>query len=256
MDLSVSREPFYRKSQTRFRTVTVQDKRHFKDIILNTSWSPIVFAGGGRRSSNFLSARVCAVDVDHGLSISSAKSMLRGAGLKSIIATTKSHREGADRFRVIAFFETLITDLKTYEYNITKVISAFGGDACGDGGRYFFPSREIVFDQDGRGVTVGREPVETDAPAAYEPPKHLARDKLPLRVKMFLKGHLQPDWSRHATIYYAARVLASCGVPFETVTRTILELDFDRRRVGGYITDSEIERTIADAFDKEAKRNG
>jgi len=252
MLISVSDQPASERIHNKFTAVNIKDFGHFRSTILNNAWSPIVWQGGVRKGCNFVSARVCAVDVDYGLTTQEA--LDTASGLKIIIAPTKSHTSDKQRFRAIMFFEKTITDPGEYQATMKWAIDLFGGDACGDLGRFFYPSKSIRNFE-------GTHPVMVRAAEIKPPPSggddYQLTGRLPFEVRVFFKdGTLCRSGSRHSTIYYVARRLAGLGLPLETVLHMINEAPFSRKRVGGRITDTEIERTVVDAFNREAKTSG
>lgn len=126
------------------------------NYVLKHVWAPSLFDGGRRLKASFQSSEVFALDFDTpGYSLAQAK--LDWADSVHIIATSKSHglpkdgQPACDRFRIVSIWERPITDLKEFEFNITKLINNYNADpACKDGARYFFPCEKVVsFNADG-----------------------------------------------------------------------------------------------------------
>lgn len=136
--------------------------KRFSDIsysILNFTWSPIIFRQYTRNQQNFHMATVVGLDFDNKdevtMPLGNAVDNVF-CDLRHIIATTRNHQKPkdgsppADRFRVILQFERPIYDLRTYRYNVSRLVRHWGSDeAAKDGARLFFPSVEIVSKGDG-----------------------------------------------------------------------------------------------------------
>lgn len=144
------------------------DINKLASIISKIPWSPIVWENGYRAKKNFISAYWCALDFDSGeLTLDQAVNNVF-CDYKHIIATTKHHqieKDGlppCDRFRVIVPFEYEIKNLKQYEQTLVILIRNVGADtACSDGGRFMWPSFDIVsINDDTEGFTADVLPIE------------------------------------------------------------------------------------------------
>lgn len=135
---------------------------YIERAITSRVWSPACFTGGVRLEKNFLGSYICALDFDApNTPLHCAIEQFKD--YSHIIGTTKSHQKEkngitCDRYRVVLWFDRLVTDLAEYKHNMTLQISAYYADkACKDGARFFFPCKEIV-SSNGNGKLV---PVET-----------------------------------------------------------------------------------------------
>lgn len=117
-------------------------------VICQRAWSPCLFSEGIRLEKNFCSADVAALDFDNGLSLADGIQLF--SKFKHCIGTTKSHGLKGDRFRVILFFDSTITNLAIYKSTMTHLIYTYKADrACKDGARFFYPCKDVVSVGDG-----------------------------------------------------------------------------------------------------------
>ncbi|WP_186082944.1 plasmid replication protein, CyRepA1 family [Burkholderia gladioli] len=96
---------------------------------------------GPRKSKNFLSMQVLAVDIDSGLTIDDvlAHPFFRKFGW--FVYTTPSHRPDAPRFRIVFLMERPIETERRMKLVYTGIIRMFAGDrSCADASRLFFGS--------------------------------------------------------------------------------------------------------------------
>lgn len=122
------------------------------NFINKKPWSPIVWHGGRRAKSNFLSASLVALDFDSGeWTLEDGIQYALAANLSTVIATTKSHRKekngqpACDRFRMVIAAEQT-TSLDDFEYTMKVFMTEVPCDkSCKDGGRFYFPCRELVW---------------------------------------------------------------------------------------------------------------
>lgn len=106
-------------------------------------WSGIDWIGGYRETNNFLRADWGALDFDGSYSLEQA--CKDWCDTTSIIMTTKSDSPKERRFRVLFLYEKTITSCAQYVYNIETFIDKYNSDSNAiDGGRMFWPGREIV----------------------------------------------------------------------------------------------------------------
>lgn len=224
----------------------------FASLITHNVWSPIVWSQQKRKQSNFERCDYLALDIDDGWTIKEAIEWATERKYSVIIATSKSHqipkddKPPCDRFRMVLPFEKTITDLDTYRYNMKEVMKLVPCDkATKDGARYFFPCRDIVYQQIG-----SRYPVLT-IPEDYVTQREIvlrkkARNKnyinagvTPVWVnEVFLNG--PPDgWSRNTTIFKVSATLSELGWDYETILHEVRHTPYLKT-----LSIDEIERTI------------
>jgi len=136
---------------------------HLGDLgpeITEYPWSPSLF-NGTRSIKNFESSSVLAYDIDNypeqkQLRLDEAKELFKD--YRVILGTTKSHQvqkgknPPADRYRIIFTLDKPITDAAQYtaHWNYYKEklgLNGIADEAAKDAARYFFPCKEIVFNQ-------------------------------------------------------------------------------------------------------------
>ena len=139
-------------------------------LICKVSWSPFIFSSSKddqkphRTRKNFISTSLLVFDIDEGLSIAEAKGKLEG--WQYVLAPTKSHQKeklsgqtrkpACDRFRVILFLESEITDPAIYQatwLSFSKVLGVVD-EQCKDTARFYFPCTEVYENQQGKLVTI------------------------------------------------------------------------------------------------------
>lgn len=123
-------------------------------------WCPSLF-NGTRSVKNFVSSQVLAYDIDNypdqkQLRLDDAKILFKDYCV--ILGTTRSHQvqkgknPPADRYRIILTLDNPITDADLYtahwQYYKEKLgLTGIADEAVKDAARYFFPCKEIVFNQ-------------------------------------------------------------------------------------------------------------
>jgi hypothetical protein len=157
---------------------------YLERAITKHCWSPIIIKGGHRLEKNFLGSHICALDFDAPYTPLDC-AIEEFKDFSHIIATTKSHQKPkngvvCDRYRVVLWWERLITDLAEYKFNLSKQIDNYYSDkACKDGARFFFPCVDIV-SSNGNGKLV---PVD-----ALPLVKHHAVSGVPLKAYSKVKS--------------------------------------------------------------------
>lgn len=167
----------------KFEQIKIETMRDALTIINRSVWSPIVWDGGLRRSSNFLFSDYCGLDFDDSVSLDEAISIFKD--YRCIIATTENHRKQkngvyADRFRVVIPWERRIVCSNEYRHSMSLAIERYSADgACKDAGRLFKPSVDVALLNDA-----------DDMPVVEAP----ARDELRTVTKQ--RGTGMPGWLR------------------------------------------------------------
>lgn len=124
-------------------------KFDLSSVITSCIWAGVGWAGGRRKESNFLFSDWCVLDFDSG-QMTLSEAIRNWCDCAHVIGTTKSHmipKNGVtcDRFRVAIPWETRITDIKTYRYNMLKLTETYPIDSqCKDGARLFFPCTAVI----------------------------------------------------------------------------------------------------------------
>jgi len=143
---------------------------YLERAITKHCWSPIIIKGGHRLEKNFLGSYICALDFDAPYT-PLACAIEEFKDFSHIIATTKSHQKPkngvvCDRYRVVLWWERLITDLAEYKFNLAKQIDNYYSDKqCKDGARFFFPCVDIVSSNgNGKVIEVVKPPALDVAP--------------------------------------------------------------------------------------------
>lgn len=125
------------------QTVTVTDENHLIQLITHHAWSPFVFSGY-RHSDNFVSCDFLVYDIDEGLTIDEADTILSSNNFCYLILPSPSHTETNHRFRIIIPLAHSILDLETYEetWKTGADILKFVDKQCSDPCRGYFGSRD------------------------------------------------------------------------------------------------------------------
>lgn len=192
-------------------------------------WSPIVWRDGVRLQDNFLHTDLIGLDFDDGeLTLEAAIEFFKNADLRTIIGTTKSHQKekrtpsgsvspACDRFRVIIEAERC-DSLADYRYTNHVFMNNLPADkSCKDGGRYFAPCREIVW----QGGSV-RAKWLTAPPKPKPVKKEFASTQMPNWVRQAINVGPGVNESRHRTCYAVGAELSKLGWDVDTITETIM----------------------------------
>jgi hypothetical protein len=161
MHISVSKSGGVKnaKYHSHFHTIDV-GRETFKKHIISSIWSPMLWRNGVRGNANFLACSMVVLDFDSGIwSISDTIDFLNETGYKGFMGTTKSHQKEkvtplgvvsppCDRFRLCLILEKPITDLTRYRMQMVDIMKAIPVDkSCKDGGRFFYPCTEIIWER-------------------------------------------------------------------------------------------------------------
>lgn len=224
-------------------------------VMLFYAWSPIVFRGGYRAQKSFIEASWCGLDFDNGeMSLEDAKK--RFCDMIHVIGTTKSHRRPkngvvADRFRVVLLFEEKITDIKTYRWNMRKLLEEYpeADETCKDGARFFWPCTKIVqVEKEGF-----KREVDKDVPDWF------MREPTADEVRSQMKTRALPRWviarlsrpiekgKRNITVYKIAKDMTRYGILKEDIVHAILSSPTYRDDLSQE-THDEVLKTIGSAW--------
>lgn len=234
MYVSVSRNAaFDPKRQTHFDVREVKGLAGFSDIITAVPWSPIIWEGGQRLKKNFKSCKYAALDFDDGeWTIGDAVNWCKAQGVAAIIGTSKSHqieksgKPACDRFRLVVPFESEITARHHYEGRMAELHTTMPCDkSCSDAARFFWPCKEVVYRQLGRGLEVGEpgmfQSVEKKRAVADMMADIGTDGMLPPWVQAYL-AHGAPHGLRHVVCYKLGATLYWAGYRFEEVLARVM----------------------------------
>lgn len=124
-------------------TVQIVDDANLLKYVTKYAWSPFVF-DGVRHADNFISCDFLVYDIDEGLTIDDADSILSGTNYCYLILPSPSHTRENHRFRVIIPLAHSILDFDTYDATWLKGAELLGvvDEQCKDKARYYFGSRD------------------------------------------------------------------------------------------------------------------
>ena len=203
----------------------------FSKLITKCVWSDCLWREGKRAESNFLFSDYCVLDVDGGYDLQSAIDEL--CDTAHIIATTKSHSEHEHRFRIILPWQSRISSVDVYRFNVERLIKKYDADPAGiDGARFFWPCKEVksVVEEADSMFLEEVKPL----PEGYKSLSEKARIQMELHRSYHNAATLHP-WIRHAlsmgcqdgerntTIYSLAKALTYYGWSFEKILDAILK---------------------------------
>lgn len=134
-------------------------------IMEHEHWAPGTFTDHKRAIRNFRRLNLLVLDVDSGHSLAAAKETFKD--YKHIIATSRNHQKEkngtiCDRFRVVLFLDSEITDDKDFKATWATAYKRwpFVDAACKDSSRFFYPSPEIIsINESGRAYPVSIAPI-------------------------------------------------------------------------------------------------
>lgn len=236
------------------KVVDVTSLNDLAKLATSETYSLSTFNKNHRTTENFQQTEAIGLDFDEGMTIDQA--VKEFTDYKHLILPTKSHRKEkngvvADRFRVILFLESPITDAETYYstwYSLKQLFPACD-DACKDPSRQFFKSTGVVSIQPaGKLVPVVKpqpkpklEIVKLDAGQTGK----LAHSTAHFLIQGASQGQ------RHVALYKAARDANQNGYSKEWFI-TQLETLAKNTGVKSYV-DQGAMQTVDDAFSKDPK---
>ena len=195
----------------------------------STPWSPIKWTNNYRNKKNFESCDLLVLDVDDGLTIEAAKKLF--SPYKIVISTTKSHqiekttgtgvtKAACDRFRILIPLSREITSREEYETFMRGIVAkySFVDQSTWDAARFFYPSVEVVWEQDGNTFDVDSLLNELEAAKAKKLAEKFVsaiknnggNNKYNQVVKLLYKLPLQMDYSDYTAACFA--VLHELGI--------------------------------------------
>lgn len=131
---------------------TVKGEYEFSELgafICRYDWAPAIFKESYRKSENFESADIVALDFDAGLTL--AEAMEHFKDFRHIIGTTRNHqieKNGlvSDRFRVLLFLRERIFSKEIYSTIIKSLHKMYPqvDRACKDPARFYYKCSQVV----------------------------------------------------------------------------------------------------------------
>lgn len=231
-----------------------------------TNISTSVFKNGKRNIESFEFAECIGLDIDNDNKIGTPVLSIEEAaqafeGLKHVILTTRSHRKEkhgvvADRFRVILFLETPITNAEDFyaTWFYLKAKYPWIDNQCKDPSRFWYRHGGVYGGKDGALITPVKHvalPKETkDAPVSAPGTKgELSKATLKLLEFGVERG------SRNGAVYKAAREFhQNLYTQEEAESRIVAALERNNIFSSDF-TEDEVRTTIASAFSKDAKHD-
>lgn len=216
-------------------TVSVKDQEELIEVIINNTWSPIVFSEF-RRESDFISADVIGFDIDEGMEIDEAEAVVQNLDITCLCLPSTSHTDEHHKFRLIFPLSRTIRDIATYKATYAKLAENFPVDPqCHDAARFYFGSKMLDgFWYEGELVEpVAEKPVNSsriildntvkvvvaeDMEELVEELYGEKREKVPEQVMEWLEGlptGMPGKW--HSTCNTAIFTMGLQNVPFENV---------------------------------------
>lgn len=198
------------KGLTEFKPIFVENIVELSEIIKHFNWSQSVFNDGYRDKQHFQSASCIALDVDEGCTLVEAVEIFKD--FKHIITTTKSHQKEknglvCDRFRVILFTETEMTNQYVFENTWFSLLNQFPfiDEACKDCSRFYYPSIETIsVNEEGQLIPLVHVETKVDMPLKRtEIALDLTNVKLSRQTLDFLVNGA-PEGKWHLSLFKAA----------------------------------------------------
>jgi hypothetical protein len=212
-----------------FSPVSPQRFSELASYVTTHTWSPIIYRENVRQEKNFSHSYIVGLDFDEGMTLGQATENIF-CDMRHIIGTTRNHQKEkngvvCDRFRVILQFERLISDLRTYKWNINRLVSHYESDENAKGAsRLFFPCTEIVSKGDGYLVEVEEPPawfMDNSAKEA-ELAAYAKLGDLPFWLKRNLANPIQQG-NRNSAVFGMAMDLSKISFDRKFVESQLLE---------------------------------
>jgi len=257
------------RHQLQFQAAHPSSFLEWQAIVTTKVWSPLIWKDGRRGKDHFVGCEYMAIDCDNGkTTLQEAIDWCRDTGVAHIIGTTKSHgkekispsgkREpGCDRFRMVLRAETRCESRELYEYNMSLFIEYFHADkSCKDGGRFFYPCKEVLSCGGGRRLEWKSFPEDY---VAEENRREIRREivesrynklKHPEWLRNILNGKtVVPVGDRHKTCVYIGAYMSLMKYSPEDITLKLLPTSL------GGIGEHDIRRAVTNGWHMEQGRN-
>jgi hypothetical protein len=243
-----------------FKVLQVKNSEELAKVITETNYSLGIFKDGLRNKANFISTEAIGLDFDAGYTLEQAKTDF--AEYSHIIAPSKSHRVEknglvSDRFRVILFLKTPITDVNVFESTWHSLFEKWpqADKACKDASRFFYPSQSI------EAIRKGGKLIEVVLPKPKSEPKVAnnldyispsVRGTIARETIKFLETGVESGGRNHAT-HKAAKEFQQAMYTLEEAESQIVEALNANGTIANDFTESEVLATIRSAYNTEAK---
>jgi hypothetical protein len=246
--------------------------QNLEKVMLERTWSGIQWKDCYRTKANFLQASIIALDFDSGAwSLKDAQDFCNDYSLIHIIGTTKSHQidkitkagtvqPACDRFRLIMSTEQVCTNLHDYEFTMQEFMQKMPCDkSCKDGGRYFFPCKEIVSSLFKGSMFCWQQKPEIKRQAerrkreleSLETKLHREKGTVPFRIKKLITEGPGPNGSRHQACYIVGAELAKIGYREQEIVSCILQSQGTLKEIG----EPDVQRAVRNGAEKAVQES-
>lgn len=248
-----------------FEPVEINSLQELVDHATKHNYSTGVFKDNRRNKANFLKAECIALDVDNddpedNYTIQGAKDLFKD--YRHVIMPSKSHQKEkngrvADRFRVILFLETAITDAKDFTATWVELLNYYpaADRACKDASRFYYPSPKAFSVVDtGKSWPVTRyvEPERNELDEALGHEDNYG--KLAYDTLQFLT-YGAPAGKRNVRLFKASKDMQEQGFTIDQCKAKIQSMITLTKNWGTeYLNEKDIE-CIQNAFTQEALYN-
>ncbi len=241
-------------SPSRTETVEIKNFNGLLKFICESDYSGSTFQNNHRSLDDFVSTELAIIDIDSNLSIQDALNRLNG--YRYILATTKSHQKvkktkagkeipACDRFRIILFFDKLVTNHRDFKHSYLTLCELFPelDSSCAEASRFFYKSDKVI-----SSCASGLKIKSLVAPEAVQPEREYRNEqilgKLSSQTKDFLKeGAKSGEWNNR--LFKACIDLHEQNYPMETA-KIILD------KVQDPLDEYDL-NTLESAYSKEPK---
>jgi hypothetical protein len=119
--------------------VNVNNEEDLINILTQNAWSPSIF-NGTRSQGNFTSTDFMVLDIDSGMTIDEAESIVHKLNYTCLCLPSTSYTEEFHKFRLVFPLSKTIRDKDSFKATMSKLAEYFPADpAClGDTARFFF----------------------------------------------------------------------------------------------------------------------
>jgi len=217
-----------------------------------------------------LSCKYLTLDFDEGFTLVEAQEWVAKNGYAAIIGTSKSHQKdkvtpsgkiqpACDRFRLVVPFSKNLESLDEYETNMAHVMESLPCDpSCKDGGRFFYPCKEIILKTGGHEF----EPLSSEQIEELEKIKQhrqalVVRNRdtqkrsgtLPTWTQRILKHGIPENESRHQYCYRVGAALAPLGYDEVEIIEVIMASNGNLKDIGI----ADVRRAVINGFERSRR---
>lgn len=242
-----------------FHTAQANSLTKLGELVTAVPYSLSTFKDGYRNKANFISAEALGIDFDEGFTLAEAEEAFRD--YRHIIAPTRSHQKEKngvvqDRFRVILFLSSPISDAATFEstwFSLAEKWPALDR-ACKDPSRFFYPSQFVHSIQE-TGMMVDPVPPK---PKVKSDPVDLStllpgdRGKLSKETLNLLIDGKEQGGRNHA-VYKAAKDFQQNLYTLDETLATIIASLEQNGTIDVDFDENEVTSTIQSAFSSDPK---